>query len=61
VQVDPACAHDVLASYPGVGSALWRETYAAVAGARSGVTVSAEPAAFDPETLAALKVFGYGY
>jgi arylsulfatase A-like enzyme len=58
-EVDPACASDVLAQNPIASSGLWRQTYERIRHREPGKPTSREPAVFDPETLAALKVFGY--
>jgi len=58
--IDPSCINDVLDERPGAGRALWLATFdEAAADARAaaplGPRVRAEP---DPETLAALTVWG---
>lgn len=61
IEVDPACSDDVGGDHPMAEAALWRRTYVAETEAASPKLrlVDREPAAIDPETRAALKVFGY--
>lgn len=59
LEIDPACAHDVLLVSPMAAQALWRQTFESEMAARGGHVFAREPAVFDAQTQAALKVFGY--
>lgn len=58
VDVDPACAFDVFDKYPLAGRALWQWTYEAAVKQSSTGVPAREPARIDPETAAALTVWG---
>ncbi len=62
IDVDPACASDVLADNPLAAAALWQKTYLAETSARARAAASGRKpilAGLDSDTQAALKVFGY--
>lgn len=56
--VDPACVHDVLEANPLVAGALWRATFEAHRRERGAGAGHAEPATLDPDSAAALQVWG---
>ncbi len=56
--VDPACMNDVLEAKGFVGSSLWKWTFLSERASRERRSVSREPARIDPETSAALTVWG---
>ncbi len=60
LSVDPACAHDVLLESPLAAEALWRATFEEHRrqGALEGRARAVETAVIDPDTAAALEVWG---
>lgn len=58
LDVDPACLGDALASKPIASQALWQWTHDFEVSARARRRVPREPASVDPETAAALTVWG---
>ena len=56
--VDPACVNDVFEAKGFVASSLWKWTFLSERAARERRSVSREPARIDPETAAALTVWG---
>lgn len=57
--VDPACINDILNERGFVSSALWRLTFLEERRARQALAVEREPASIDPDTAAALAVWGH--
>lgn len=58
LDIDPSCVNDVLAERPIAGSALWRWTYETEEAARTLRRGDREAASIDPDTAAALTVWG---
>lgn len=56
--VDPACVNNVFEERGFVASSLWKWTYLTEREARLRASVTREPASIDPETSAALAVWG---
>jgi arylsulfatase A-like enzyme len=58
LDIDPNCLGDVFSKLPIAGSALWQWTYAFETAVRERRPAQREPASIDPETAAALTVWG---
>jgi hypothetical protein len=58
LDVDPTCLADAFAATPIAGNALWQWTHGYEASARELRRAAREPASIDPDTLAALTVWG---
>src|SRR5690606_25544035 len=56
--VDPACVNDVFETKGFVSNSLWKWTYLWERRARAADRIPREPANIDPETAAALAVWG---
>jgi arylsulfatase A-like enzyme len=58
LDIDPICLSDAFSKLPIAGSALWQWTYAYETSARERRVAPREPASIQPETAAALTVWG---
>lgn len=58
LEVDPTCMNDTFATRPVAGFAAWQATYEALSSAAARRIAPREPASIDPDTGAALTVWG---